>query len=78
MGKLMPMCLCRAGRYGEFENKFLEDSKIYCTWDNLSKSIMKFHIKQELQQYFVYNNSDVKVKTAINGGKLRMAICLRD
>lgn len=57
----MPMWLCRAGRYGEFENKFLEDSKVYCTWDNLSESIMQFHTKQDLQQYFVDNNPDVKV-----------------
>lgn len=47
----MPMWLCRAGRYGEFENKFLEDGKVYCTWDNLSESIMQFHTKQDLQQY---------------------------
>ena len=62
----MPMWLCRAGRYGEFENKFLEDGKVYCTWDNLSESIMQFHTKQDLQQYFVDNNPDVKVKTAMN------------
>lgn len=62
----MPMWLCRAGRYGEFENKFLEDSKVYCTWDSLSESIMQFHTKQDLQQYFVDNNPDVKVKTAMN------------
>lgn len=62
----MPMWLCRAGRYGEFENKFLEDSKVYCTWDNLSESIMQFPTKQDLQQYFVDNNPDVKVKTAMN------------
>lgn len=62
----MPMWLCRAGRYGEFENKFLEDSKVYCTWDSLSESIMQFHTKQDLQQYFVENNPDVKVKTAMN------------
>lgn len=62
----MPMWLCRAGRYGEFENKFLEDGKVYCTGDNLSESIMQFHTKQDLQQYFVDNNPDVKVKTAMN------------
>lgn len=62
----MPMWLCRAGRYGEFENKFLEDSKIYCTWDNLPESIMQFHTKQGLQQYFMDNNPDIKVKTAMN------------
>lgn len=62
----MPMWLCRAGRYGESENKFLEDGKIYCTWDSLSESILKFHNKQDLQQYFVDNNSDIKTRTAIN------------
>lgn len=44
----MSMWLCRAGRYGEFENKFLEDSRVYCTWDNLAESIMQFHTKQDL------------------------------
>ena len=62
----MSMWLCRAGRYGESENKFLEDGKIYCTWDSLSESILKFHNKQDLQQYFVDNNSDIKTRTAIN------------
>ena len=27
---------------------------------------MQFHTKQDLQQYFVDNNPDVKVKTAMN------------
>lgn len=62
----MAMWLCRAGRYGEFENKFLEDGDIYCTWDNLAESIKRFKTKQELQKYFVDNNPDVKVKTAMN------------
>lgn len=62
----MPMWLCRAGRYGEYENKFLEDKRIYCTWDNLPTSLKHFETKQKLQQYFVDNNADVKVKTAIN------------
>ena len=60
------MWLCRAGRYGEHENKFLEDNKIYCTWNNLSVSLMQFDTKLDLQQYFVDSNPDVKVKTAIN------------
>lgn len=32
----MAMWLARAGRYGENENKFLEDNRIYCTWDELA------------------------------------------
>jgi restriction system protein len=31
----MALWLCRAGRMGEFETKFIEDNAIYCTWDNL-------------------------------------------
>lgn len=62
----MPMWLCRAGRYGEHENKFLEENRVYCTWENLPVSILQFSTKQNLQQYFVDNDSDVKAKTAMN------------
>lgn len=44
----MSMWLCRAGSSGEFENKFLEENRIYCTWDNLSESILQFKTKQDL------------------------------
>lgn len=60
------MWLCRAGRYGEHENKFLEENRVYCTWENLPVSILQFSTKQNLQQYFVDNDSDVKEKTAMN------------
>lgn len=62
----MAMWLCRAGRYGEYENKFLEDGRIYCTWDNLDQSIAAFSKKQDLQQFFIDHDSDVKTKTAMN------------
>lgn len=70
----MPIWLCRVGRYGEFENKLLEDGKVYCTWDNLSESIMQFHTKQDLHQYFVDNNR----KNDDQFGKLSMSVCLLD
>ncbi len=62
----MSIWLCRAGRYGEYENKFIEENRIYCTWENLPVSIMQFKTKQDLQHYFEQNDADVKVKTAIN------------
>ena len=31
----MALWLCRAGKLGEYETKFIEDKKIYCTWSNL-------------------------------------------
>jgi len=60
------MWLNRAGRYGEFENKFLEENRIYCTWDELAVPLTKFATKQELQHYFTDTNPDTKEKTAIN------------
>ena len=31
----MALWLCRAGQFGEYETKFIEDNSIYCTWDDL-------------------------------------------
>lgn len=62
----MAMWLCRAGKYGEYENRFLEDGRIYCTWDNLDVSISSFAKKHDLQKYFEESDSDVKAKTAMN------------
>ena len=62
----MPMWLCRAGRYGEFENKFLEESCVYCTWENVPRALTSFPTKQDLQQYFIDNSPETKPKTAMN------------
>ena len=32
----MALWLCRAGKFGEYETKFIEDEKIYCTWNDLN------------------------------------------
>lgn len=32
----MALWLCRAGKMGEYETKFIEDNRIYCTWSNLN------------------------------------------
>lgn len=62
----MSMWLCRAGRYGEYENKFLEEDRIYCTWNDLAVPLTQFPTKQDLQHYFTDSDPDVKVKTAMN------------
>lgn len=35
----MSLWLVRAGRYGEHESKFIDDSKVYLTWDNLPEDM---------------------------------------
>ena len=36
----MSLWLVRAGKYGEHENKFFDDNRIYLTWDGLSEADM--------------------------------------
>lgn len=62
----MAIWLCRAGRYGEYENKFLEDGRIYCTWTHLPANLEKMTSKQELQKFFIENDPSTKDKTALN------------
>ena len=37
----MALWLCRAGRFGQHETKFIEDGAIYCTWDGLDWDMSK-------------------------------------
>jgi len=37
----MRLWLLRAGKNGEFENKFLTDKRVYLTWDNLDIDLFK-------------------------------------
>lgn len=62
----MTMWLCRAGKHGEYENKYLEEQRIYCTWNGLSVSLQSFSKKEELKKYFFNQDSDLKDKTVTN------------
>lgn len=62
----MAIWLCRAGKHGEFENKFLEDNRIYCTWDNISVSLKSFTERADLHGYFLTQDNSMKPKTASN------------
>ena len=35
----MSLWLIRAGSHGEFESTFLEEKRVYVTWDNLSHDL---------------------------------------
>lgn len=62
----MAIWLCRAGKHGEYENKFFEDSRIYCTWDDVNVSLKSFSDRSELHKYFMSQEDDIKPKTATN------------
>lgn len=62
----MAIWLFRAGKLGEYENKFLNDGKIYLTWDELNTDLSKLSDRQELLEYLLNFYSDAKRNTVRN------------
>ena len=62
----MSIWLFRAGKVGEFENKFLSDGRVYLTWTNLNKNLKDFDEKRDLYSFLVNNYKLEKEKTAVN------------
>jgi restriction system protein len=54
----MAIWLFRAGKSGQYETKFLNEKKIFLTWDELNKDLSKFEDKRELFDFLVdfYDN----------------------
>ena len=49
----MSIWLCRAGRFGEHEARFLENNKIYFTFEEIDKPLNSFSGRAAIQQYFL-------------------------
>ena len=45
----MALWLVRAGAHGEFEKKFLEENRIYLTWDGLSHDLAALKNRGQLR-----------------------------
>jgi restriction system protein len=45
----MALWLVRAGEHGEFEKKFLEENRVYLTWDGLSHDLSSFSGRDQLR-----------------------------
>ena len=58
----MTVWLVRAGKYGEFEQKFLQENKVYVTWDRLAVDLGKMKEKQELFDSMTHLYPDTKIK----------------
>jgi restriction system protein len=56
----MALWLVRAGRAGEYESKFLEEGKIYLTWESLSEDLSKFKEKRNLYDFLLTKYSEEK------------------
>lgn len=60
----MSIWLCRAGRYGQYEARFLEDSKIFYTFEEIALSLSSFGSRKDLQEYFVKISPGIKENAA--------------
>jgi restriction system protein len=61
----MPIWLTRAGSFGEYEQKFIQDQRVYVTWGKLKEDLSKFHDQSSLREVMtrIYNE---KPKTIQN------------
>ncbi|PTL38090.1 restriction endonuclease [Alkalicoccus saliphilus] len=62
----MTVWLFRAGKQGEYENKFLEDERIYLTWENLPIDLKQIESKEALYKTLIHHYDLQKEKTALN------------
>ena len=45
----MALWLVRAGKHGQFEEKFLEEGRIYLTWGKLSEDLSKLETRDQFR-----------------------------
>jgi restriction system protein len=55
----MALWLVRAGSHGEYEKRFLEENRIYLTWEGIDTNLSQFTTKESLRDYLekIYPNS---------------------
>ena len=62
----MAVWLVRAGSHGEFEQKFLQDRRVYLTWDRLDVDLKKIADRSELAKLLTSRNPEAKPKAVLN------------
>lgn len=62
----MAIWLFRAGKSGQYEAKFLNDKKIYLTWDELDENLSSFKEKRSLFDFLVEHYENQKRNTVRN------------
>jgi restriction system protein len=62
----MALWLFRAGRNGEYEKRFLEESRVYLTWNNLDYDLSALKTKKDLYELLVQVYPESKMPTVRN------------
>jgi restriction system protein len=62
----MAIWLVRAGSHGEYEQKFIQENRVYVTWDALDVNLTKLKQRAELTAVMTERYTDTKPKTIQN------------
>lgn len=62
----MAIWLIRAGSHGEYEQKFIQENRVYVTWDGLDIDLAKLQQRADLMAAMTERYPDAKSKTIIN------------
>lgn len=62
----MAIWLVRAGSHGEYELKFIQESRIYVTWDGLDMDLASLQQRSELMAGMTQRYTEAKPKTVLN------------
>jgi len=62
----MTIWLIRAGSHGEYEQKFLQESRVYATWENLNLDLSQLSDRSELIAAMHQRYPDAKHKKILN------------
>ena len=62
----MAIWLIRAGSHGEYEQKFIQENRVYVTWDGLDVNLIKLAERSELVTAMTQRSPDTKPKAILN------------
>ncbi len=62
----MAVWLVRAGSHGEYEQKFLQENRIYLTWDGFDAPLDQFSNRDSLIEYLAKLDVEAKPRKLIN------------
>ncbi|PQJ40108.1 hypothetical protein BTN99_20195 [Vibrio campbellii] len=62
----MAVWLIRAGSQGQYEQKFLNENRVYVTWDGLKQNLVAMTERRQLINALASNDPDAKPKKLIN------------
>lgn len=62
----MAIWLIRAGSHGEFEQRFIQENRVYVTWDGLDVDLRKLADRDDLTKAMRHHYPNAKPKTILN------------